>query len=130
MRKLNILHSNSADTWMATLADSPVAKQIMKSYRDDRNLKRVRIAILDTGYDAESLFFQARARALRISMWKDLVGGQSEAIDSDGHGTHVLSLGMKIAPGADVCVVRVASSTEDLAQSATHIANVRVQDGA
>ncbi|KAK4964402.1 hypothetical protein LTR28_003759 [Elasticomyces elasticus] len=75
---------------------------------------RIRVAILDTGYDRGSIFFRNRSRRSRIKGWKDLVDGLPEAEDTDGHGTHVVSLVMKMAPAADIYVARVAKNTDGL----------------
>ncbi|KAF4946043.1 hypothetical protein FGADI_11480 [Fusarium gaditjirri] len=71
-------------------------------------VKRVRIAILDTGYDADAVFFHPNARRNRLVKWKDWVGDAKEPTDCNGHGTHLVSLIMKIAPEADIYVARVA----------------------
>lgn len=85
----------------------------------------MRIAVLDTGYDAKSRFFSTPSRKNRLVKWRDFVSGESEPVDCDGHGTHVLSLAMKVAPAADVCVARIAKNTEDLQNAATNIEQVR-----
>lgn len=123
--KNNIINSNHSQAWIQNLAESFVSKNIVKQYRLNSSLSRVRIAILDTGYDAKTQFFQRPSRKKRIVQWKDLVGGQDEHVDCDGHGTHVLSLAMKVAPGAEICVARVANSAEDLTHSESRIADVR-----
>lgn len=104
---------------------SPLADHITRQFRANRSYSRVRIAILDTGYDAKSPFFSVGPREKRLVEWKDFVDGQGEPIDCDGHGTHVLSLAMKIAPAADICVARIAKNTEDLQNAATNIEKVR-----
>jgi hypothetical protein len=44
--------------------------------------------------------------------------------DEDGHGTHVLSILMKVAPAANFYVARVARDTEDLVNSTINVAEV------
>ncbi|WAO91652.1 Peptidase-S8 domain-containing protein [Fusarium falciforme] len=116
-------HINHSQAWIQNLAESFVSKNIVKQYRLDSSLSRVRIAILDTGYDSKTQFFQPPSRKKRIVHWKDFTGRQDEHVDCDGHGTHVLSLAMKIAPGAEICVARVANSANDLTHSASRIAD-------
>lgn len=86
--------------------------------------KRSKIAVLDTGYDANSDFFDERPRWERIKGWKDFVSASDSRVDTDGHGTFILSLIMKIAPMADVYVARVAAGDEDFPNSADNIAKV------
>lgn len=74
--------------------------------------KRVRIAILDTGYDPDTPFFLRRER--RIAAWRDWVDADPSPSDFHGHGTHMLGLIMRIAPQADIYVARVAKTPEDL----------------
>lgn len=76
--------------------------------------KRVTIAILDTGYDDGAAFFQSPRRRVRLQKWRDWVVGAQEPKDADGHGTYILSLIMRIAPEANLCVARVARKPSDL----------------
>ncbi|KAK3988999.1 hypothetical protein QBC44DRAFT_370367 [Cladorrhinum sp. PSN332] len=78
-------------------------------------------AILDTGYDPDSLFFQAGTRYDRWH-WKDWVEGSSEPKDYDGHGTHLVSLIIQIAPEADIYVGRVFKSKGEITGSSGHVA--------
>ena len=55
----------------------------------------------------------------------DFVDNHAEPVDCDGHGTHVLSVAMKVAPAADICVARIAKNTEDLQNAAANIERVR-----
>lgn len=102
--------------------ESSLVADIASQYRKKReSCQRIRITILDTGYDAGAQFFQAPRRYNRIIKWKDFVDGEASAVDRDGHGTHVLSLAMKFAPAADVCVARISKNKEDLQKSASNI---------
>jgi subtilisin family serine protease len=65
---------------------------------------RVRIAILDTGYDSDAPFFRLPVRRKRLVEWKDFAEDSPVGEDRDGHGTYVVSLAMKLAPAADICV--------------------------
>lgn len=88
-------------------------------------IKRIRIAVLDTGYDPTTPFFSDRSRKRRIQRWKDMAAGDSEsAVDEDGHGTHVLSILMKVIPVADFYVARVAPRRGDLVNSTENVAKV------
>lgn len=86
--------------------------------------ERIRIAILDTGYDADAEFFQPRARRNRLIEWKDWVEDAKKPQDCDGHGTHLVSLIMKMAPEADICVARVANDRRGLDNAGESVAEV------
>jgi hypothetical protein len=96
---------------------------LFEGFKANRSLERIRIAVLDTGYDPATAFFLARKR--RIQGWKDMVVDSSTTRrDEDGHGTYVLSLLMKVAPAANFYVARVARNTNDLANSTENVAKV------
>ncbi|KAL7920406.1 peptidase S8/S53 domain-containing protein [Trichoderma austrokoningii] len=82
----------------------------------------VRIAVLDTGCDDESLFFLDLANASRLREWKDWTEGSDEYQDCHGHGTYLTSLVMKLSPGAQIYVARVARNPEHLLDSSENIA--------
>lgn len=105
---------------------SHLTDQIIRQFAEDKSLARIRITILDTGYDAKSQFFDAPARKNRLGKWRDFVDNQMQPCDCDGHGTHVLSLVMKIAPAADICVARIAKNSEDLRNRASEVAKVKL----
>lgn len=103
---------------------SHLTDQIIRQFAGNKSLPRIRIAILDTGCDTESQFFNAPARKNRLEKWMDFVDNQTQPCDFDGHGTHVLSLLMKIAPAANICVARIAKNSEDLRDRASEVAKV------
>lgn len=86
--------------------------------------KRIRIAVLDTGYDPKAEFFVDRDRNERLRGWKDWVTDSAWPRDDEGHGSRVLSLIMKVAPMADVYVARVAKNSNELERSVKSIAEV------
>jgi hypothetical protein len=59
-------------------------------------------------------------------MWKYFAKDRPEPVDCDGHGTLVVSLAMKIAPAADICVARVATNSADLGKASHNIAKVDI----
>lgn len=72
----------------------------------------VRIAILDSGIDTENPFLiedQQRADP-RIKEARSFIHGTEphEIRDEIGHGTHALGLLLKVAPGAEIYVARIA----------------------
>jgi hypothetical protein len=52
-----------------------------------------------------------------------------EPVDTDGHGTHLVSLIMRIAPEADIYVARVAESSARLESCRAKVAKVRIYLG-
>ncbi|KFY31885.1 hypothetical protein V493_00711 [Pseudogymnoascus sp. VKM F-4281 (FW-2241)] len=84
----------------------------------------IKIAVLDTGYDSESIFFQDRSRRCRLKSgnWLDCLDVSKKPVDTDGHGSYVVSLAMKLAPAADIYVARVAENTASLEASSENIA--------
>ncbi|TKA30231.1 hypothetical protein B0A54_15425 [Friedmanniomyces endolithicus] len=113
--------SSRSRSWIDRLVSSQLNYDIRSFYKINTTASRTKIAILDTGYDPDSLFFASLPRQKRIKGWKDFVDG-SAAQDMDGHGTHVLSTAMKIAPYADVYVARVTKDDADFTQSRERIA--------
>lgn len=87
-------------------------------------VQRIVIAILDTGCDLNATFFSSIPRRQRLLGWKDFAGQEQSAVDTDGHGTHVVSLAMKIAPAADIYVIRVATNSQGLHSASKKIAEV------
>jgi len=88
--------------------------------------RRVRIAILDTGYDDDTPFFFSPSVQERLKGWKDLVDGSANPQDSHGHGTHLVSLVLKCAPEADIYVARIAAGPDEILKSSNNIAKVRI----
>ncbi|KAI9853501.1 MAG: hypothetical protein M1813_002206 [Trichoglossum hirsutum] len=84
---------------------------------------RVRIAILDTGIDGTYPVFRSHWKQIkRIRSWvgqdvEDVYGNGATSLpllrkvvqDDYGHGTHTAALLVKVAPGADVFVARIAT---------------------
>lgn len=90
----------------------------------DSSSARVRIAVLDTGCDDEAPFFFQSNNGSRLKQWKDWVDGSEHRQDCHGHGTHLVSLVMKIAPEAHVYVARIAESPDALLEAAENVAKV------
>lgn len=81
--------------------------------------------MLDTGYDKQAAFFDDENRKPRLKDWRDYVEKDNKIpIDHDGHGTHVLSLLMRMAPAADIFVARIAKNTESLGGAVENVAKV------
>jgi hypothetical protein len=76
---------------------------------------------LDTGCDEQASWF-TDTRYDRLREWKDFVDGSGKRVDVDGHGTHLVSLIMKIAPHADICVARVSKDAKSLDSGSENVA--------
>ena len=66
---------------------------------------RVKIAVLDTGYDPSDAFI--RGSSSRIAAHHCLQDAQRADQDINGHGTHILGFLLKHAPFADLHVLRI-----------------------
>lgn len=88
--------------------------------------QRVRIAILDTGYDDDAPFFYSPGVRERLHGWKDWASSSDQPEDCHGHGTHLVSLVLKCAPEADVYVARIAKTPGDLLHSSENVAKVHI----
>jgi hypothetical protein len=96
-----------SDRWLARV--ELLAERLRAVPGLDPDPERVKIAVLDTGCDESSTFFDVGAFRLDRLTFKDFVEeGSQTPVDTDGHGTHLVSLIMRIAPEADVYVARVA----------------------
>lgn len=85
---------------------------------------QVRIAVLDSGCDNNAPFFLHPENGPRLREWKDWVDGSDQWQDCHGHGTHLVSLIMKIAPEADLFVARITKSPDQLSDAAGTVAKV------
>jgi len=66
--------------------------------------KRIKIAILDTGIDLKNSWIQQKAG--RIRCWPN----DELCEDTDGHGTQVAYLLLRLAPHAQIQVAKIAKS--------------------
>lgn len=88
----------------------------------------VKIAVLDTGIDITESCIKGALRQQRVKFVKSFVPGDSSASDDFGHGTHVASLLLKVAPRAKVFVLKIAKTekilcTKSIAEAIDHAAN-------
>ncbi|KAE8411484.1 hypothetical protein BDV36DRAFT_274502 [Aspergillus pseudocaelatus] len=83
---------------------------------------RVRLAVLDTGCNDNAPFFLSPENDFRLREWKDFVDDANHFEDCHGHGTHLTSLIMKIAPQAEIYVARVAKDPKDILGASENVA--------
>jgi hypothetical protein len=126
-----------ADRWLNEITNSQLARTLLRHVTGPgpSSPKPIRIAILDTGYDANNPFFsEGRKRRIR---WRDFTGcdgtanddspGQGQ--DSDGHGTDVFAMALRVAPFAEFCVARVFENSRDVATRVNEIVKVITRVG-
>lgn len=97
---------------------------------DDRpvDIRRVRVAILDTGIDRTHSSFRPRARQERILKTENFLPTTDSKIPGDlvGHGTHTADILSKVAPEADLLIARISLGMEmDVESAGNIIAKVR-----
>ncbi|PYH88554.1 subtilisin-like protein [Aspergillus ellipticus CBS 707.79] len=109
-----------AEDWIRRLAMTPLVQRTIEGFRDS-SCPRIKIAILDTGCDAQCSFFLNLTRQQRLTKWKDFVEGSDQPVDANGHGTDVTALAMMIAPAADIYVARVCRSPQGLGESTLQV---------
>lgn len=84
--------------------------------------KRVKIAILDTGVNLENVWISTKKG--RIECWPS----KRECVDTDGHGSHVTYLLLRLAEHAQLKVAKVSDSqtlgVSDLKETVKKIADV------
>ena len=109
--------------WIARLEG--VVEKLLPNTRDSTK-RRVRIAILDTGIDADDEILQVFKE--RIKGWRSWVDktetGDNNVLDLFGHGTHTTALLCTMAPEADIYIGRVAKGK--ILKEPSSIANVSI----
>ncbi|KAH8667352.1 peptidase S8/S53 domain-containing protein [Tricladium varicosporioides] len=96
--------AETVDSWFQDLTRNTHA--LLKPLQRNR-MKRVKIAILDTGIDRQHQAFLDEASKARIKKTEDFLDPSGKGHDVCGHGTHCLGLLRKVAPEADIYVARV-----------------------
>lgn len=107
------LHQTEADE--NRLKDSRVWLQRMQDifarrFGDSQAGSKIKIALLDSGYDASDTVIKAGIQSGRIVEEKSFMPGCPADRDEVGHGTHILALLLQQAPHADMYVARVSRS--------------------
>ncbi|KAF4952939.1 hypothetical protein FGADI_6372 [Fusarium gaditjirri] len=117
------------EEWLDNLKHISMHIMNLRDERPDHEFKPVKIAVLDTGCDAELPFYKISRRKKCIKAWKDFTRDGSEdepepdsMEDEYGHGSLMTRLIMEAAPLAHVYVARVAKNTGELEYSSDQIA--------
>ncbi|KAE8450714.1 hypothetical protein EG329_006059 [Mollisiaceae sp. DMI_Dod_QoI] len=113
--------------WMKQMTDTmhPLLFQSTTSSKEPQRRSsrpRIKIAILDTGYDPNTPDFHTPLIKSRIKDYKSWVGDSLKPQDSNGHGTHATALLLKTAPFADVYIARIADDSDNLSKVGHNVA--------
>ncbi|KAI6774887.1 hypothetical protein HG530_001645 [Fusarium avenaceum] len=115
--------------WLDNLKHISMHVVNLREQKPDNEFKPVKIAVLDTGCNADLPFYKIPSRRKCIKGWKDFMGQESKdtteessMTDEYGHGSLMTRLVMESAPLAHVYVARVAKHTDELDSSSDRIA--------
>jgi subtilisin family serine protease len=104
-----------ADDYMRALVDC-ISSRIFKD--GDRTMRKVKVAILDTGVDHKHNAIKALKERKCLVEFKGFVGSNEEnddkeksTQDKNGHGTHITVLLAKVAPRAEFYIAKIVEST-------------------
>ena len=109
------------ESWLQKIG---LVNETIKKKKRVPNISSFKIAVLDTGCDAEAPSLRLPGRK-KIKLWKDFVENSPTLTDDHGHGTHLATLILQIAPYAELCVARVAKQSEGLQYAEGNIVKVR-----
>lgn len=104
-----ITRASKYDEWRADydkVYDAYVADQV-----ETYNVKPVKIAILDTGVDAEHPCIMDRNECIKGKKNWAKPAAMEDIPDRDGHGTFVTSLVMDYLPTAELYLAKIADDT-------------------
>lgn len=115
-----------AKEWLHNLKSINSQVALMGRHPKVKGQRRIRIAILDTGYNNTIPFFEDERRSERVQAWKDFACSSESPADTYGHGTLMTRLVMESAPLADIYVARVAEAPNKLDDSRANIVEVSI----
>ncbi|RKL44096.1 hypothetical protein BFJ72_g3829 [Fusarium proliferatum] len=120
------------EEWLDNLKHISMHIVNLREAKLEHEFKPVKVAILDTGCDAELPFCKIPRRKRSIRAWRDFASDGGEETsgpdcmeDQYGHGSLMTRLIMEAAPLAHIYVARVAKNTDELEYSSDQIAQVR-----
>lgn len=87
--------------------------EIRENRKKGTKSSRIKLAILDTGYDINASTFDVPNRSNNIQ-WHDFVSNSIHPVDTDGHGTHLLTLLLQLEVQADIYVARITENSQSL----------------
>jgi hypothetical protein len=87
--------------------------------------RKIRIAIIDTGIDAENDITMQTALAYgSIKSCRGFAGNEEDFQDVHGHGTHIARLMLTVAPAAELYVAKIANEKTLDSSALSRIAEV------
>lgn len=110
----------NSEKWMRDFIRS---RDMILSTRQDKNMERVRVTIIDTGLDKTHPFVIKRqlqdfrqAANKKVALFQDFVteNPSMEAIDEDGHGTFIAGIMLQLSPLVELSIARVATTRASL----------------
>ncbi|SCV46960.1 related to thermostable alkaline protease precursor [Fusarium fujikuroi] len=117
------------EEWLENLTHISMHIVNLREANSDHEFKPVKVAVLDTGCDADLPFCKKPRRRKSIRAWRDFAidggeetGGPDCMEDQYGHGSLMTRLIMEAAPLAHIYVARVAKNTDELEYSSDQIA--------
>ncbi|RBQ75512.1 hypothetical protein FVER14953_13778 [Fusarium verticillioides] len=118
------------EEWLDNLKHISMHIMDLRDEKPDHEFQPVKIAVLDTGCDAELPFYKIPRRKKSIKAWKDFTIDEGDGTNKSdcmedlyGHGSLMIRLIMEAAPLAHIYVARVAKNTDELEYSSDQIAH-------
>ncbi|KAK1447343.1 hypothetical protein CMEL01_09182 [Colletotrichum melonis] len=119
MNPLSSLESYKKSRWIEQV--SQLNHMVRKDKKQGTKSSRIKLAILDTGYDTNAPTFDIPSRSKNIT-WHDFVSNSIHPVDTDGHGTHLLTLLLKLEVQADIFVARITENSQSLKTAEINVA--------
>lgn len=118
----------ATDNWFNLFRDLAIVRTLESV--EPREPHRVRVAIIDTGIDmghVDMLAAISNKQIVKVCDWVDGQEGREDKNmrDSSGHGTHVASIILDMAPNVDLYIARVSKGHMISHNQADNVATVR-----
>lgn len=91
---------DQADKWVKAL------KTMRAEFRIGREPQRIKVAILDTGADANHQDFQGKP----IMEYKSFLNGGDARVDPSGHGTHIAGIILDLTSNVELYIAQVTDT--------------------
>lgn len=102
----------------------PLPEELACNIRHERQKRKIRIAVLDTGVHVDGTDELFQHGQTRLILKQNFFSKDKTAYaDSYGHGTHVVRLLLRLAPFAEIIVAKISGSKQ--LTEGSQIINVR-----